>query len=204
MRGTHSDDDSLLIKNALEQLSRSADHREECECRIRWALRGVRAFKENPVLTPAALRDQYLKAAKALHDLDAAIATDNTILVHLPFLPTDGMSSRSSREMLRDCRRDLERLASIVGAEASQKRRPNQGRTAALHHARKLLLNFGAPPARTRGEAWQTLAEVLYDDPKADLYQAMLDYTPGSDDGYLIPYDQLRLVRLLPARNLFG
>ena len=81
MHGPRSNDDcSLLVKNAMEQLSRSSSRREECARQIRLAARLVRNYKESPPPTQSAQRAQFAKIAKALRDLDAAIPVDDHML----------------------------------------------------------------------------------------------------------------------------
>jgi hypothetical protein len=79
------------------------------------------------------------------------------------------------RDIIRKCREYYRTSGNLRVAPKSGPPK-SLAREMAVYEARKLLVEFGHTPTKTRDAAWHALAEVLYDDATADLYQAVIDY----------------------------
>jgi hypothetical protein len=77
------------------------------------------------------------------------------------------------REEIRKHREVYEDLAK---RSVPSGRQGSLARDIAVAQAHELLVRFGQKPTRTRGKAWHLLAEILYADANADLFQTIRDY----------------------------
>ena len=163
--------DPLVLKDAIEELAPSAGQRRECESQVRRMLvwvqhhRHVRRWR-----TPARARAQYREIAKALGTLNHALHGSGGVWHE------SVVGGSWSREEIEKKRALFEQLANGIPSKRSGPQRGRVGKGCAVHAARKLLIKYGHKPTRTRDGKWHTLAWILYDDPKADLFQAVLDY----------------------------
>jgi hypothetical protein len=87
---------------------------------------------------------------------------------------------RFNFSLIDDLKRERKAVENILAIMVVPRRRPrpSQARALAVHHARKLLLEFGnKPPAeRSRGGTWHRLAKVLFGDKRADLFEYIERY----------------------------
>jgi hypothetical protein len=147
--------------------------------RIRRAICVARAArKTGRVASAKEVGESVRKTLNALRVLENA----KSDLLALPVSPLAQVS-------IEDLRRErmkfekLERLAHDMAA-ASRRRsggKRNVGRKVAVREAHDLLRDFGNTPTRTRDGPWHSVANILYDDRGADLFQALLDHRCGPE-----------------------
>jgi hypothetical protein len=167
------------ILDALAQIRPAADRRATCISRIEMAFHNVRRAKEKKEPTPARRREQYRTAAKALRALEAAL-TDEVLILWPPDFPHE--------KEIRRHRKFFEWLSKALLVPAKSGRRGDKARNVAVREAHNLLVSFGNIPTLTSGGAWHVLAELLYGNPDADLFQNIRDYDPSRYEGEEIPY----------------
>jgi hypothetical protein len=165
------------ICDALALIEPASDQRAICITRIERAFRAVRSAGDSGQPTPARQRNELLAVAKALRVLEAAL-TDTALLFWGEDFP---------REEIRRRRKVYEEAAELIHVRDKSGPRGDRARETAVRKAHELLVSFGGTPTRTSEGAWHLLAELLYGDPDANLFQNIRDYRDGAE-GEEIPY----------------
>ena len=166
---------ALVLENALALIKPPPAHRAECEALITEAVCVVWRIKEHHrhIASSKAVR-QWRRVAGALRVLEDAYAAG--LLNYWPAelsLPDGGFP----QGIIRKCYKYYKAQGAMRAPKAGKPK--SLARTMAVYEAHRLLVEFGCTPTKTRGAAWHALAEVLYADATADLYQALTDYEVG-------------------------
>jgi len=138
----------------------------DVKMRICRAFRAVRGSKKGRVFTPKVQRDELLKTAEALGVIERAKSSRSSVP---PIL------SQVSVVELRRQREFLSSMAQALPPPRKEGGKRNLGREIAVCEAYRLLISFGDTkrPGRTRGGPWNVIANILYEDPDADLFKTM-------------------------------
>jgi hypothetical protein len=152
------------IKRVLVYLTNQSAHpRVYVERRISSAFNCTRNAKEAKMQQVKPLRHHLGKVIEALRVLEnIQRGPAGSALYRLLGLPLEAI--KENREVAEHTARLFDRPHEKTGGQT------NFGRRTAISQAYGLLDNFGDPPTRTRGGEWQTLAEILYDEPCVDLF----------------------------------
>jgi hypothetical protein len=163
---------SQQIEAILPFLNNCDRPRSYLEDAIKLAFRVVRTAKTHKPISKQ-VRETAHKIELALRVIESS--KNNPI----PFL-YDPLPQYSA-DAIRQERKKFEELAAAL---RSRRRRTggkrNRGRIEAVWQAYFLLRFFGNTPTRTREGEWHTLANILYEDSGADLFQTILVHGPSA------------------------
>jgi hypothetical protein len=111
-------------------------------------------------------------------------------------IETRGTSTSIDPTLSKESFAERQQLLEGMLAHAKRRRKaggkPNLGREIAVSEAYRLLVSFGGKkrPGCTRGGLWNKIANILYEDPDADLFKAMKKFLANEMhlDAEEIPY----------------